>query len=70
MIHLAVLVRFNVFAALKIEAQQDCDARIAGPVNFAIGMKFFERHLYQPPWLPILFIFIYIPILTTDYPDY
>src|SRR6266508_5501886 len=53
MIHLAVFVRLNVFAALKIEAEQDGDAGIARPVNFAIGMKFFERH-HEPPKLPTL----------------
>src|SRR6185503_13441128 len=40
MIHLAVLVWPDILAALKVEAQENGDARIARPENFLLSVKF------------------------------
>src|SRR5262245_45996483 len=43
-IHLAVLVRLDVLTTLEVKTKKYCDAGIARPVNFAVRMKFSERH--------------------------
>ncbi len=44
MIHSAIFVGPDIFAALKIKAQEYRHAGIARPIDLAIGMKFLQRH--------------------------
>jgi hypothetical protein len=48
MIDSAVFVGTNIFAALKIKAQKDRDAIVAGPEYLATGMMLLQLH-FDPP---------------------
>jgi hypothetical protein len=49
MIDSAVLIGLDIFAALKVEAQQHGNAGIARPEDFSLSMMFLNRHR-DPPW--------------------
>jgi hypothetical protein len=48
MVHFSVLIGSDIFAALKIEAQQDRDPGVARPKDFALSMVFLNFHINPP----------------------